>query len=224
MSTARIPAETSAARTSERRGRQRWALPGGRHDRLIASLQVLLPVGIGVLSAFLVMAPLFAGGDVSFVLDKNKVDVASERLKIEKARYSGTDARGRPFELDAGSAVQKTSAQQVVQLNALSAAIRLNDGPARITAQRGQYDMTKDRVAVNGPIDVTAANGYRMGTRDATIDLKSRTLQSGGAVDGQTPLGTFRGDRLTADLEARTVALKGNARLRIVPRRATSRP
>ena len=206
----------------ERTARQRWAQPGSKHDRMIGALQVLLPVGIGVLAAFLVMAPLFAGGDVSFVLDKNKVDVASERMKIEAARYTGTDARGRPFELDAGSAVQKTSAEQVVQLNALSAAIGLADGPARITAERGQYDMTTDRVAVQGPINVTAEDGYRMGTRDATIDLKTRTLESGSAVSGQTPLGSFSGNRLTADLEKRTVALKGNARLRIVPRRATS--
>lgn len=210
----------SQAAVLTRTQRQIWAAPGSRHDRVIALLQILLPIGIGVLAAFLVMAPLFMGGDVSFVLDKNKVEVARERLKIETARYSGEDARGRPFSLTAGSAVQKTSAEPVVQLNTLAAEIRLQDGPAQILADRGRYDMRTERVAIEGPITVTAADGYRLGTRDATVDLKTRTLASGGAVTGNTPLGTFSGDRLTADLEQRTVALKGNARLRIVPRGA----
>ncbi|WP_204350126.1 hypothetical protein, partial [Serratia marcescens] len=53
-----------------------WAHPGSAHDRLIRLSLIFLPVGIGVLSAFLVLAPLLTKGDVSFVLDKNKVDMA----------------------------------------------------------------------------------------------------------------------------------------------------
>jgi lipopolysaccharide export system protein LptC len=206
-----------------RNERQRWAAPGSPHDRLIGLLGFLLPVGVGVLTAFLVMAPLFASDDVSFLLDKNKVDVAQERLKIASARYTGSDNKGQPFRLTAGSALQKTSAERVVQLNALAAEIALPDGPAKLTAERGNYDMDRDRVNIVGPIAFTAADGYTLGTRDATVDLRTRKLTSGSAVSGTTPLGTFRGDRLAADLEKRTVALRGNARLRIVPRRAKGR-
>ena len=211
-----MPTLAEAARSQ----RRQWAAPGSRHDRLIGLLQFLLPVGVGVLAAFLVMAPLFARGEMSFVLDKNKVDMASERMKIEQARYTGQDAKGRPFALDAGSAVQKSSTDPVVQLEQLSARIALQDGPARIRADQGRYDMTKQQVKVDGPIAFTAADGYKMDTRDATVDLKTRKVESGGAVSGTTPLGTFRGDSLAADLEARTVALRGNARLRVVPGRA----
>ena len=205
-----------AARTE----RQIWAAPGGRHDKFVALLQVALPMGIGVLAAFLVMAPLFAGGDVSFLLDKNKVEVAKERMKIASARYQGADAKGQVFQLTAGSAVQQSSAEPIVQLNELAAQIQLQDGPAQLTANSGRYDMETEQVKVDGPIAFTAADGYLLNTRDATVDLKTRRLASGGAVSGSTPMGTFSGDRLTADLEARTVALRGNARLRIVPGRA----
>ncbi len=85
--------------------RRRWALPGSAHDRIVATANWVLPVLIGVLTAFLVMAPLTTGGDVSFVLDKNKVEVAKERLKIQSARYRGEDGKGQPFELTAGSAI-----------------------------------------------------------------------------------------------------------------------
>jgi len=195
--------------------RQLWAAPGSRHDRIISITHWLLPVLIGVLAAFLVMAPLTMGGDVSFVLDKTKVEVAKERMKLQSAVYRGADGKGQPFQLNAGSAIQRSSAEPIVQLNALAAQIRLEDGPAALTANTGRYDMTTEQVKVDGPIAFRAANGYTLDTRDATIDLKTRKLQSAGAVDGTVPQGTFRADRLRADLEARTVTLDGNARLRI---------
>lgn len=213
----------SQAARIERSARQTWAAPGSRHDRLIAVLQIALPIGIGILAAFLVMAPLFMGGDVSFVLDKNKVEVAKERLKLEAAQYRGQDVNGRPFTLDAGSAIQRSSAEPVVELNKLLAEIELKDGPAELKADTGRYDMRSDQVKVDGPINFTAADGYRLDTRDATVDLKTRRLQSGGAVTGSTPMGTFSANRLAADLEGRTVRLEGNARLRIVPGGAKGR-
>jgi lipopolysaccharide export system protein LptC len=200
-----------------------WAHPGSSHDRLVRTALWILPAGIGVLSAFLVLAPLFMGGDVSFVLDKNRVEVARERLRIEAAEYRGEDAKGQPFRLHAGSAVQQSSAEPVVQLRDLSAEIKLSDGPASLKADHGRYDMEKEQVAIDGPIKFQTSDGYTLDTHDATVDLKTRRMQSGGAVSGTTPMGVFSGNKLTADLEKRTISLDGNARLRIFPRSANRR-
>lgn len=209
----------SEAALRVRSARQVWALPGSAHDRVIATLKVVLPIGIGVLAAFLVTAPLTATGDVSFVLDKHKVDVAHERLRIQAAQYRGQDGKGQPFTLDAQSAVQKSSAEPVVQIAGLKAGIQLDDGPARLTANHGRYDMASDQVAIDGPIRVKGPRGYTMITRDATVDLKRRTLQSGSAVTGTVNQGAFSADRMQADLANRIVVLDGHAHLRIVPRR-----
>jgi lipopolysaccharide export system protein LptC len=200
-----------------------WAHPGSSHDRVVRAALWILPAGIGVLAAFLVMAPLFMGGDVSFVLDKNRVDVARERLRIEAAQYRGEDAKGQAFRLSAGSAVQQSSAEPIVQLRDLSAEITLPEGPASLKAATGRYDMDTEQVAVDGPIRFQTSDGYTLDTHDATVDLKTRRMQSGGAVSGTTPMGVFSGDKLTADLEKRTVSLDGNARLRIFPKRANRR-
>ncbi|HJO64728.1 LPS export ABC transporter periplasmic protein LptC [Sphingomonas sanguinis] len=197
--------------------RQRWAAPGSRHDRFVRVARWMLPSAIGVLSAFLVMAPIYASNEVSFVLDKKKVEVAKERLKIQAAQYRGVDDKGQPFSLDAGSAIQRSSAEPVVQLNKLAAAIRLSDGPATVSADSGRYDMRTEQVKLDGPLDFKSAGGYDLQTHDATIDLQQRTLVSGGAVTGRVPQGNFSANRLRADLENRTVRLEGNARLRIVP-------
>ncbi|MDZ7283655.1 LPS export ABC transporter periplasmic protein LptC [Sphingomonas sanguinis] len=197
--------------------RQHWAAPGSRHDRFVTVARWLLPSAIGVLTAFLVMAPIYASNEVSFVLDKKKVEVAKERMKIQAAQYRGVDDKGQPFSLDAGSAIQRSSAEPVVQLNKLSAAIRLSDGPATVSANSGRYDMSTEQVKLDGPLDFKSAGGYDLRTHDATIDLQQRTLVSGGAVTGQVPQGNFSANKMRADLENRSVRLEGNARLRIVP-------
>jgi lipopolysaccharide export system protein LptC len=199
--------------------RQVWAAPGSSHDRLIGTLRVLLPIAIGVLAAFLVMAPLTRSGDASFLLAKNNVAVAHERLRIERADYRGQDSKGRPFALIARSAIQKSSAEPVVRLNGLAAEMGLSDGPARIVANTGRYNMNSEQVALDGPITFRSAGGYALDTSNATVDLKTRTMHSQGAVNGSAPQGTFSADRMSADLEDRSVSLDGHARLRIVPGR-----
>lgn len=209
--------EVAARLRSQKRG---WAHPGSSHDRIVRTGLIVLPLGIAVLGAFLVASPLLMGGEVSFLLDKNKVDVSPERLLIDAAEYRGSDDKGRPFHLHAGSALQRNSAEPIVRLNDLAAEIRLDDGPASIKADSGHYNMTSERVAIDGPLKFQTSDGYVLNTQNATVDLKTRKLESGGAVTGNTPSGVFSADKLTADLEGRTVSLEGRARLRIQPRRA----
>ena len=199
----------------QRNERRHWARPGGHHDRLVGALKAWLPMAVGVLAALLATAPFLGGDKVSFVLDKNKVEVAKERMRVSEALYRGEDSKGQPFSLRAGSAVQKSSREPVVDLNDMSARILLPDGPAVLDARRGRYNMESERVAVDGPVQFQAAGGYRLTTRDVGIDLKSRRMRSDGHVDGRIPIGTFSADHLEADMAARTVTLNGRASLRI---------
>jgi lipopolysaccharide export system protein LptC len=195
---------------------RRWALPGGSHDRVVRSLRMLLPMAIGALFAFMSIAPLTIAGDMTFLLDKNKVEVAKERMRVTEALYRGEDSKGQPFALRAGSAVQATSREPIVRLQNLAASLAMAQGPALLRADNARYNMDEENVAVDGPVTYQAADGYRLVTRDVTVDLKTRTMASHGAVDGRMPLGTFSGDRISADLPARIVRLEGRARLRIV--------
>lgn len=201
---------------SARSALQQWAAPGGRHDRIVARARIALPAIIGVLSAGLVFVPLASRSEVSFVLAKDNVQIARERMRVTAATYRGEDGKGQPFQLTAGSAVQATSRDPVVKLNDLTANILLKDGPASLHADTGRYDMDREIVSVVGPVVFVSSGGYRLQTRDVAIGLKTRKLASGGPVDGQMPLGSFSADRIQADLGARSVTLEGRARLHIV--------
>jgi lipopolysaccharide export system protein LptC len=200
----------------DRRLKRGWAIPGGAHDRIVRILKLGLPALIGVVLAFLFFAPLEDKQEVSFLLDKSKVQTAPERLRVASAQYRGQDNQGRPFVLSARSAVQQTSANPVVEISDMNAQIQLQNGPARIDAPRAHYNMDTDQVQVVGPIQFRAADGYRMGTNDVDVDLRNNTMTSRGAVAGQMPLGQFSAGQLHANLPDRTVVLSGRARLHIV--------
>ena len=197
--------------------RRRFAAPGGFHDRLIRTLAVVLPAGVGVLFAFMVLAPLSPRGEISFLLDRKEVDVAADRLRVEGAMYRGQDNVGRPFSLTAGSAVQHSVQVPLLVMRELVARMMLSEGPAVLTATAGTYNMRDQQVSVFGPVVFTASDGYRLTTSDVDVDLNTKRVASRARVDGRVPAGTFSADRLVADLAAREVVLDGNARLRMQP-------
>jgi lipopolysaccharide export system protein LptC len=196
--------------------RQLWAATGSSHDRLIAILRLLLPAAVLVLVMLLALAPLTVGRDISFVLSKDRVELARERMRVTRATYRGEDSQGQPFQLTAASAVQATSRDPIVKLSALAARIQLQDGPATIDARSGRYNMDDEKMMIDGPVLFRAADGYVIRTRDVGIDLGARTAASQGPVDGTMQLGTFQSDHFTADLNSRVVVLQGRARLHIV--------
>jgi len=208
--------ETDKAR-SRRRGRERQAAPGGFHDRLIKFLAIALPKATGAIVAFHVIAPFSPRSEVSFILDRDKVEQIDERLRIDNATYRGSDNKGRPFSLTAQEAVQKSSAEGIVRLDDVIARILLSDGPARLTADGGAYTIDEEFLDVNGPVMLRASDGYSLTARGVSLDLREQVLRGSEGVSGAVPAGTFSADSLKVDIETRTITLDGNARLRMVP-------
>ena len=196
--------------------KSRWALPGSAHDRLVRLSKIALPSAVGVLIAILALAPLGKHSDVSFILDKKKVKNASERMRVEQARYVGTDNKSQQFTIVADHAVQPSSSVPVVDISGMSARLNLEKGPVVIGANKGRYNLDNQRVMIDGPVKVAGPDGYRLATRDVTVDLKQRNLASAGPVAGAMRLGQFQAGQLHANLGDRTVVLDHGARLKIV--------
>lgn len=206
----------SEAAVRERAIRQHWAEPGSRHDRIIRIAKIALPSAVGVLIAFLAVTPLEQEGEVSFILDKNEVDNAPERMRVEQARYAGEDNKGQKFAIVARRALQQSSVEPVVNIWGMLARLSLANGPLTIVANRGRYNLDEQKVAIQGPVRVAGPDGYRLATRDVLVDLKQRQVTGTDGVSGEMRLGTFQAGRLRADLGERKVILDQGARLKIV--------
>ncbi|MEL6486157.1 MAG: LPS export ABC transporter periplasmic protein LptC [Pseudomonadota bacterium] len=210
--------ETSQAKALRSR-RQHAAAPGGSHDKLIGFLVRVLPVGVGIMAALMVITPLSPRGEVSFLLDRNEVAVIDERLSVDNAMYRGRDDRGRPFSITAGEAVQRSSAEGLVRMDDMIAQLLLPDGPARLAASGGVYDIDAERFAVDGPVRLNGADGYEMTANGVSVDLERREMVGDRGVRGEIPAGTFSARSMRADLASRTLTLEGEARLTMIPGR-----
>lgn len=160
----------------ERVVKRAWAAPGSSHDRLIRVLKWALPVLIGLLGAYLVLAPIATNEEISFLLDKNKVDVAKERMRVVGAQYQGQDEKGRPFSLSARSGVQPSSREPLVAIEGIRARMVLDQAPTTFEAPRARYNIETQRVALQGPVRFQSADGYRLAVGNAVIDLRAQTL------------------------------------------------
>jgi len=205
----------------QRNRRQVFAAPGGSHDRAVRILSVLLPGMIGVLLAVMITAPLAPRGEISFLLDRTKVAMVNDRLRALGAMYRGEDDRGRAFSVTSGTAVQHSARQQLIEMKDVTARMMLDDGPAVMIAQTGTYDFEHQTITVPGPVNIQSADGYRMVTQGADINLNNRQLVSHGAVDGRIPSGTFSADRIVANLDTHDIKLDGHAKFRMVPGKTT---
>ena len=205
----------SEAAIRKHEAQRHWAEPGSSHDAVVRFAKLGLPVIAAAFLLLLAIAPFDQSGDVSFILDKKEVDKAAERMRIETARYSGEDDKGNKFEITARRAIQQRSDQPIVNIEGMMARLGLAQGPLLMAANRGRYDLDTQQVSVVGPVRVVGADGYRLETRDVTVDLKQRTMKSQGPASGAIRLGQFQAGNLSADLGERKVVLDGGVRLKI---------
>lgn len=196
--------------------------PGGRRDRAVRVAKIAFPVLALLLCAALVLLPLSVRQEFSFLLSKDSVMMADERMRVQEASYRGETADGEPFEIVAESGVQKSSSVPVVLLTGLAASIIRADGPARVTAPSGEFRIDENRLLVNGPVKAESQSGYSLDGGEIMVDINTRMISSGNPVTGRIPVGAFRADRFTGDVDGRRVVLEGRTHLRITPERSPS--
>ena len=198
--------------------RQRAALPGSGHDRVMGLLKLALPAAAIAVLLTIVIWPLTKVQEFSFLLAKDKVAMATERLRLDKAVYRGETARGEAFVISAGSAVQRSSAQPVVELSDMKARLAMADGPAIVIAPSGRYFLDSDKLQISGPVTLDSAAGYSLDSATVDIDLNSRKVSTTEPVTGKLPIGTFRAGNFNADIQGRKLVMAGGVHLRIYGR------
>jgi lipopolysaccharide export system protein LptC len=181
----------------------------------MATLKWLLPAAAFVIGTTIVVWPLVAAQEFSFLLAKDQVALSKERLRVNRAEYRGKTGAGEAFAISAGSAVQQSSAVPVVVLTKLAATLDGKDGPASVSAPSGQYFLDEDRLEVAGPVLLRSDGGYSLDANTVFIDLKRRTVRTDAPVSGRLPMGDFSAARMNGDLAGKRVTLQGKVHLRI---------
>lgn len=197
--------------------RRRVMLPGSTRDTLILFAKWAFPVASGLLVTALVALPMFANQEFSFLLSKDSAPHAGERMRLQEVSYRGETNRGKSFEIMARSGVQKSSSVPVVVLEGLSAALQREDGPATVTAPSGEFFIDQNRLLVKGPVEARSTSGFRLDGDAIEVRLDDNRVVSSKPVSGAIPMGNFRADSFSADLNGRVITMKGGVKLRLQP-------
>ncbi|MBV1691919.1 LPS export ABC transporter periplasmic protein LptC [Novosphingobium sp. G106] len=204
--------------------RRAFALPGGSHDHTLRVLSIALPFAIGLMAAIMLLDPLRHRPEVSLLIDRHKVPSVGKRFAVASASYRGRDARGRTFSISVENAEQETLSPPIVRMTGLIAAIDLESGPAKVTALSGDYDYAENTLQIPGQAVFVAPDDLKLTSSRTAIDLRAQRVVASGPVAGKTAIGTFSADAMELDLEGRTMALIGRARLRMISREKDNGP
>ena len=166
---------TALSEAADRKHERQAPLGGARQPPRRASSaapNIGLPVVIVALVILLAIAPFDKRGDVSFILDKNKVDEARERMRVEQARYVGEDNKGQKFEIVADRAVQQSSNVPIVDDRGNAGAARAGPGPADASPRsRAATTWNRKRSRSTARCGSPAPTATGLATRDVRVDL-----------------------------------------------------
>lgn len=203
----------------QREARRRSMMPGGPRDAVVAVAKWALPLASVALFAVLLILPMTATQEFSFLLSKDSAAKAGERMRMQEATYRGETSRGESFEIVAESGVQKTSAVPVVMLSGLSARLDQQQGPATVTAPSGEFFIEENRLVVDGPVVARSASGFSLDGNAIEVDINKNQVRTSEPVSGTLPMGQFSANAFAADLQGRSVSMTGGVKLRITPNR-----
>lgn len=185
---------------------------GGRIMRRV------LPLGVGLLLVAIIAWPMINRESGSITLTYSELRTGGEQIRMENARYTGTDMRDRPFAVSADLAVQEGVNADRVLLTGVHAEIEAGaDDMLTVTAGEGVFRRSEDSLVLDGGINLNSESGYMLSVENAEVDLGSGIAQGQSPVSGAAPFGHFSADGFTLHARERVLNLEGRVRVRLEP-------
>lgn len=187
-----------------------------RHSRRVRRLRYLLPilsllVAVGVIGAGIVAR-------IDFSLGIGKLDISADGLKMDAPKLSGSDGKGRTYEVTAKSALQDFSNPKVIQLFGIEATIHQADGSwATFEAGSGVYDSGQDTLDLQKDIRIRTNDNNTADLSKATIDLKTGMVDSDAPVDFSSALGSVSAKTMSVDQKGGAVHFGNGVKMTINP-------
>lgn len=179
----------------------------GRIDRIVARLQVWLPVSAGLVLLLLFLWPIIRPNFVMKDIVKNIPD-----LVIDNLHYTGQDSKNQPYSLLAAHATRPSGLHGIYDLTKPEGEITLQSGAwLDGKADYGRYDELNKQLWLGGDVQLFHDKGYQVTTDEAQVNLNSDDAWGDKPVLIQGPFGTIRGVGFRFLDSGHTVVIKGPA-------------
>ena len=160
-------------------------------SRVIRVLKYALPAMAVLLAVLLLIWPHLTFKIGPF---EGSIELGDNRLRMRDLRYEGKDERGRPFVVNAATAVESRSEPREVELEQLKAEMQLSRGFVLARADRGKYYEAERRLDVFGNVEIFDPSGYEIRGESAIVNLRDSLVLADRPVEAQGPLGIIHGN------------------------------
>lgn len=156
---------------------------GNRYSTTIAWAKVALPlIALALLSTLFLLSRT---PDPEDALPFAQVDVDQlvREQRLSRPRFAGTLDDGREVTLVADSAAAAVQDPNTILLTAVESRLSLSGGVALLlSADRGDLELARQMVALDGSVTAIVTTGYRMSTERLTVSLDSMRLTAPEAI------------------------------------------
>ncbi len=193
---------------------------GGRHSRRVDRLRFLLPAMAISLLAVVMAWPWLSGGYHGMIVPvfKSAADYGSDAMRMAKPRYVGKTKASEAYEVTASSAFLDPSDPDRIHLDQLRAVLeQTGAAPVHLRADEGVYLRKRDRLELEGDLELTFGEGYRFMTQSADVDLERGHVAGASPIRGEGPVGTLLADGFDIEDGGKRLRFEGRVQVTIRP-------
>jgi lipopolysaccharide export system protein LptC len=185
------------------------------HSRRVRRLRVLLPVAATVISAIFIAVSV-----VRTYLPENltiqSATIEDGKIVMESPAIAGRNEKGISYSLTATRALQDLTDQNMITLENVKAAMPMNeDVIARVTAQGGIFDRSKDRLNMTKPFQVNLSNGITADFQTAFLDVPQSTMETTDPVKITTDKASIVAQTMKMSDKGRTITFAGQVQVNL---------
>ncbi|GAB5470659.1 MAG: hypothetical protein Kilf2KO_36890 [Rhodospirillales bacterium] len=141
-----------------------------------------------------------------------------EELTMISPRFDGLDKDGQPYTLTASRANQENEAGDLIFLEMPAADMTLTSGRwVAVNATGGRYYRQRERLELEGQVNLFHDDGFEMETSSVAVDLNSGLIDSSTPVSGHGPRGELQAQGITVGENGSVINLKGRSRVVLLP-------
>jgi lipopolysaccharide export system protein LptC len=185
-----------------------------RHSQRVRRLRKLIPLACGGAVAVFLVAPFLNPlKAVPENVSVGAISLQGSKLTMEQPKVSGFKKDSKAYEMVAETASQDVKTPNLVEMKSPVARIEMEKGSwARMSAERGLYDSTTEKLVVNENVNVKTDSGMEMRLRQANVDLKAGTVVSTQPVEVDLPNGWIKADTLQIKDNGKIAVFEGRVR------------
>ncbi len=191
----------------------------GRHTSRVRFLRRIILfgaiTGVAAILAFAFLNP-FRAAIPSVTIDG--MGLNGTKVTMQQPKLAGFKSDGRPYRLNARTAVQDARTPNILELHELDADVTMSDkSVVHVVSNLGTYDSSKETMTFDHDVHLTSDSGFDVRMASAYVEFKT------GVVDTRAPLtvvmntGTVSADSMHMTDNGKEVTFEGHVHSIMLP-------